>query len=137
MRRNVLIAFFAFLMCICVCVCVPVIKSESGNVVINEVELNPYGNDLHSDVYEWVELYNPTDKDIDLSGWTLSSTHGRTVTVILYGVIRAGGYHVYERGEQWLDNEDESVVLKDPYGIEIDRTPILSDDDNDARTWRR
>ena len=76
--RNVLIACFAFVM-LCVCVCAITTSKES--IVINEVELNPYGNDLHSDVYEWVELYNPTDDDIDLSGWTLSTTHGKTVTV--------------------------------------------------------
>jgi len=105
--------------------------------VINEVELDPYGNDLHSDVYEWVELYNPTDEDIDLSGWTLSTTHGKTVTVYLSGVIKSHGYYVHKRGKQWLDNEDESVVLKDSYGFEIDSTPKISDDDNDAYTWQR
>ena len=77
-----------------ICVCVPNITSKSGNIVINEVELNPYGNDLYSDVYEWVELYNPTDDDIDLSGWTLSTTHGKTVTVYLSGVIKSHGYYV-------------------------------------------
>jgi len=45
--RNVLIACFAFVMCICVCV--SIITSKSDSIVINEVELNPYGNDLHSD----------------------------------------------------------------------------------------
>ena len=133
--RNVLIACFAFVM-LCVCVCVSITTSKES-IVINEVELNPYGNDLHSDVYEWVELYNPTEDDIDLSGWTLSTTHGKTVTVYLSGVIKSHGYYVYKRGKQWLDNEDESVVLKDPYGFEIDRTPKLSDDDNDAYTWQR
>ena len=51
--RNVLIACFAFVMCICVCVSI-----ITSKIVINEVELNPYEDDLHSDVYEWVELYN-------------------------------------------------------------------------------
>jgi len=129
--RNVLIACFAFVMCICVCVSI-----ITSKIVINEVELNPYGDDLHSDVYEWVELYNPTDEDINLSGWTLSTTRGKTVTVYLSDVIKSHGYHVYKRGKQWLDDEDESVVLKDPYGAEIDRTPLLSDDNN-AYTWQR
>ena len=133
--RKIAIAFFAFVLCIA---CVLIIASKSiPKILINEVELNPCGNDLHSDVYEWVELYNPTDEDIDLSGWTLSTTHGKTVTVYLSGVIKSHGYYVYKRGKQWLDNEDESVVLKDPYGFEIDRTPLLSDDDNDAYTWQR
>jgi len=133
--RKIAIAFFAFVLCIA---CDLIIASKSiPKILINEVELNPYGNDLHSDVYEWVELYNPTDEDIDLSGWTLSTTHGKTVTVYLSGVIKSHGYYVYKRGKQWLDNENESVVLKDPYGFEIDRTPLLSDNDNDAYTWQR
>ena len=49
-------------------------------------------------------------------------------------MIKSHGYYVYKRGKQWLDNE--SVVLKDPYGSEIDRTPLLSDD-NDAYIWQR
>jgi len=133
--RKIAIAFFAFVLCIA---CVLIIASKSiPKILINEVELNPCGNDLHSDVYEWVELYNPTDDDIDLSGWTLSTTHGKTVTVYLSGVIKSHGYYVYRRGKQWLDNENESVVLKDPYGFEIDSTPLLSDNDNDAYTWQR
>jgi len=129
--RKVLIACFAFVMCICVCVS---IITSKESIVINEVELNPYGDDLHSDVYEWVELYNPTDEDINLSGWTLSTTRGKTVTVYLSDVIKSHGYYAYKQGKQWLDDEDESVVLKDPYGAEIDRTPLLSDDDNNAYT---
>ena len=61
--RIVLIACFAFVMCICVCVS---IITSKESIVIDEVELNPYGDDLHSDVYEWVELYNPIDEDINL-----------------------------------------------------------------------
>ena len=33
--------------------------SAQSNVVINEVELNPPGNDNYNDTREWVELYNP------------------------------------------------------------------------------
>ena len=47
--------------------------SLADHVVINEVEINPTGLDTASPI-EWVELYNPTDSEIDLGGWTISST---------------------------------------------------------------
>lgn len=114
-------------------------KSESGHIVINEFELNPPGNDNYLSVEEWVELYNPTSTDIDISGWTLSTTHGKTVTVYIPQgtVIKAHGYYVYSRGSQWLDNDDESIILRDSNGNEIDRTPVKSDNENDDRTWAR
>lgn len=109
------------------------------NVVINEVELNPSGNDNYKSVEEWIELFNPTADDVDISGWMLSTTHGRTVTITVPQgtTITANGYYVYGRGSQWLDNEDESILLQDSEGTEIDRTPKMSDDDNDARSWQR
>ena len=36
---------------------------------------------------------------------------------------------------QWLDNEDESIILKDSEGKEVDRTPVLSDTKDDNRCW--
>ena len=48
-------------------------QTISDNVVINEVDTNPFGDDSMT-VAEWVELYNPTDSDVDLSGWEIAST---------------------------------------------------------------
>lgn len=109
------------------------------HIVINEFESNPPGNDNYLSVMEWVELHNPTSNPVDISGWKLVTTHGETVTVTipLGTVIDAGGYYVYSRGQQWLDNEDESIILLDDQSREVDRTPILSDTDNDDWCWAR
>ena len=48
-------------------------QTLSDHVVINEVDTNPFGDDSES-ISEWVELYNPTDSDVDLSGWEIAST---------------------------------------------------------------
>jgi len=109
----------------------------ADHVVINEFELNPSGRDEGN---EWVELYNPTDSDIDIGGWTLSTTHGKTVTLsIPQGVvIDPYGYKVYGYSGQWLDNEDESIILRNAAGDEVDRTPLSLDDTaNDGRSWQR
>jgi len=110
--------------------------STTTNILINEVEQNPAGTD---EGYEWLELYNPTSNTVDIGDWTLSTTAGITVTfTIPSGTgIEAGGYRVYTYSSQWLDNEDESVILRDAIGNEVDRTPILSDTYNDGRSWQR
>ena len=110
-----------------------------NQVIINEFDLNPHGNDNYLDVFEWVELYNPTASSVYIGGWTLSPTQGTTVTVTipLDTIITANGYYVYERGTQWLDNTDESIILKNSSGAEIDRTSIKSDEDNNNYCWAR
>ncbi|MGB1770470.1 MAG: lamin tail domain-containing protein, partial [Nitrosopumilus sp.] len=45
----------------------------TDHVVINEVDTNPFGDDSLA-ISEWVELYNPTDSEIDLGGWEIAST---------------------------------------------------------------
>ena len=39
-------------------------NSISDNVVINEIDINPPGDDSVT-IAEWVELYNPTSSEID------------------------------------------------------------------------
>ena len=46
----------------------PAYGQTLDNVVINEVDINPPGDDFTS-ISEWVELYNPTDSDVDIGGW--------------------------------------------------------------------
>ena len=109
-------------------------KSDlSTHIVINEIEQNPYGIDEGN---EWVEIYNPTTSDVNLDGWKLSTTHGKTVTVRLHGTIPANGYFVYMHTEQWLDNVGESVTLRDLSLNEIDRTR-LSDKVNFLPSYMR
>ena len=107
-------------------------------IVINEVELNPPEDDRLKTTMEWVELYNPTSNDINLSGWTLSSTQYRGgKTFEISGTIKPKGYYVFEHS-RWLHNtKGESVILRDANDTEIDRTPLLKDDYNDDHTWQR
>jgi len=108
----------------------------AGNIVINEFDLNPAGKDAAN---EWVVLYNPTEVEVDISSWALETTHGETVTVkIPRGTIMPPkGYWTYIHSRQWLDNEDELIILKDAEGIEVDRTLMASDTDDDNRYWTR
>ena len=108
----------------------------AGNIVINEFDLNPAGKDAGN---EWVVLYNPTEVEVDISNWTLETTHGEKVTVrISQGtVISPKGYWTYIYEKQWLDNKDEMIILRDTKDVEVDKTLIASDTDDDNRYWTR
>ena len=47
-------------------------SSFASSCLINEVMVNPIESDSS---YEWIELYNPTNKTINLSGWKLSDNY--------------------------------------------------------------
>jgi hypothetical protein len=112
------------------------VSQAVDHVVINEFEANPYGPDEGN---EWVELYNPTLVAINLSGWRVSARHGEPVTAVIEGntIMQPLSYHVVTYASLWLDNKDEYIVLIDSLGNEVDRTPVLSDNGNDSRTWSR
>ncbi|MGI0089748.1 MAG: lamin tail domain-containing protein [Nitrosopumilaceae archaeon] len=106
------------------------------NVVINEFELNPPSYDSGN---EWVELFNPTNSQIDIGGWIIWTTHGEIskYTIPAGTLIDSGGFYVIRFPGQFLDNEQESVILFDSKGAEIDKSRTSRDAVNDARTWQR
>lgn len=106
------------------------------SVLVSEIEANPPGVDLGA---EWVELANAATYDVDLSGWTLETTHGTIERLILAdgASIPRGGRLVVALPGQFLDNEDESVLLLRPDGSEADRTEPRSDEEDDGRSWQR
>jgi len=112
-------------------------SSPTEHLVINEFDQNPYGWDYMGG--EWVELFNPAENDVDISGWKLSTTHEETVTVTIpEGTkIAAEEFWVYTHEMLWLDNEDESIILYDADGNEIDRTRTTKDTKDDNQCWAR
>lgn len=112
------------------------------NVVVNEFEANPAGEDSGK---EWVELYNPLSHSVDLDGWSVETTHGSTCSMALGGAIAPGGYAVFFFPETAIDNgqsgepfnDGDSLVLVDTSGQVVDTTPTLSDTANDGRTHQR
>jgi len=110
--------------------------SASSGVEIYAFDQNPAGSDKGN---EWVTLYNPTNESVDIGNWILQTTHDSVVTeTIPEGtMLNSGSYYIYSSPYQWLDNEDESIILKDSEGKEVDRTPVLSDTKDDNRCWVR
>jgi hypothetical protein len=77
-------------------------RANAGSVLINEIAW--MGTDISS-TDEWIELFNSTDADIDLSGWSLKSRDGQP-DIVLEGIIPAYGYFLLER------TDDNTVTQK-------------------------
>jgi hypothetical protein len=88
-----------------------------GGVILSEIYPHPAEGGK-----EFVELYNTTDKDIDLANWKLddipdSSTVSSSPIQTLTGIIPAKGFLVLEDGvalKIGLNNDQDSVILYDP-----------------------
>ncbi len=65
-------------------------------ILINEVAWAGTASGLPDD--QWIELHNPTDLPIDVSGWKLVSKSG-SLNVTLNATIPAGGFFLLERGD--------------------------------------
>jgi hypothetical protein len=113
--------------------------AAQGTVVINEVESNPAGDEsaFKTAITAWFELYNNDDKDVDISGWSIKNSVGRSITLPLGAVIRGLDYYVQDVKPGWLAQTGEILVLTDAGGAEVDRTAVLSDEENNEMAWTR
>jgi len=109
--------------------------SITNDIVINEVELNPRGIDAG---HEWIELYNPTYVDINMSDFQVH-TWFKPVTIRLPhdAVIKAGQTYVVKFVNQTLSNTAEILSLANATGSVMDMTPSLVDRSDDNSTWQR
>jgi hypothetical protein len=75
------------------------------SVIINEIA---WAGTKASPDDEWIELYNPGSKDIDLTNWKLQAADG-SPNIALSGTIQAGAYFLLER----TDDDTVENVLAD------------------------
>ena len=107
-----------------------VFGAQPKDVIINEIA---WSGTQTSASDEWIELYNTTGANIDLSGWTLKAVDG-TPDIALSGTISTNGYFLLERTADTtvsdlsadqiytgtLGNGGESLELRDNEGNLID-----------------
>ncbi|MBT8242259.1 MAG: hypothetical protein HKP34_00905 [Nitrosopumilus sp.] len=116
----------------------PAYAQTSDHVVINEVDINPPGDDSTS-ISEWVELYNPTDANVDIGGWEIASTTvlKKTMTISPGTIIKPGQFLTYSYQSVWFTDANESVELRDENNVVVDKTPGLTDIQNSFTSWQR
>jgi len=109
------------------------VHAATAGLQINEVYYDTAGTDSKE---EWIELYNPTDLDLDLSGYKLKSNELAPFTIVS-GIAKAKSYFVIAKNSIGfhtlydfdpsiagmtinLSNEGDYVVLLDAAGVELD-----------------
>ena len=135
----------------------PSIAQSSPNsdlIVINEVETNPQGPDAgygaggsginsktsdgSSGGMEYVELYNPTGKDVSIGGWSIvPSATWKEYVIPDDTVIPAKSFVIFSHVNYWFKDFGELVSLYDNAGNLIDETPLLVDKRDDGTSWQR
>ena len=136
MNHTPLLVIFAVLIAV---ISVPAYgELITDHVVINEVDTNPFGDDSLA-ISEWVELYNPTDTDVDLSGWEIASTTvlKKTFTIPDGTVISPEKHLTFTYAKVWFTDSSELIELRNSSGDVIDKTPLISDLENDFMSWQR
>jgi len=110
----------------------------ADHVVINEIDINPPGDDSKT-ISEWVEIFNPTNEEVDIGGWQIASTTilKKTFTIADGTIINPGQFRTYSYQSVWFTDLGERVELRDASGNVIDETPIMSDLHNDFTSWQR
>ncbi|PIY90149.1 MAG: hypothetical protein COY74_02985, partial [Nitrosopumilales archaeon CG_4_10_14_0_8_um_filter_34_8] len=133
--KNIIILFSILLLSGLV---VTASAQSTNHIVINEIDINPPGDDSKS-VLEWIELYNPTSSKIDISGWQIASTTAlkKTMTISPGTFIEPGKFLTFSYQSLWFADSNEIVELKDKNGMIVDKTPLLSDPKNDLTSWQR
>jgi len=113
-------------------------QTITDHVVINEVDTNPPGDDSES-IAEWVELYNPTDNDVDLSGWSIASTTilKKTLTIPEGTIISSGNFLIFVNEKVWFTDTAELIELRNRDGLLVDKTREVFDLENDFKSWQR
>ena len=132
MNKNLPVFAFGIILIACLAGNAHAQTELANNVVINEVEI---GEDMQND---WVELYNPTDKTVDIGGWIITSfvLGGPPFTIPLDTMLNPGEFIVYEQHGDWFLSDSSLLQLHDDE-ILVDYSTLIVDRDLDSQTWFR
>lgn len=99
---------------------IPYLDSQ---IFINELMPAPEGNDAEN---EWIELYNPNNRELDISNWKIKD-HAGTITTYLIPKntkILSNSYLVFYRRDTKiiLNNEEDGISLINSINKVVDAT---------------
>ncbi|MBI4437343.1 lamin tail domain-containing protein [Candidatus Uhrbacteria bacterium] len=95
--------------------------TPEGAVLISEFVVDPLENEQ-----EWIELVNRSTETIALSLWTLEDAVGKTTDLSLI-TLTPGSYAVVNAPLGKLNNDEDTIVLRDPTGAVIDTVSYGTD----------
>jgi hypothetical protein len=97
----------------------------SDTIIISEIFPNPLGKDNQEENYEWIELHNTSDKDVNLKGWQIDdilNKGSKSYIIEEDSIIKAGGYKTFSYADTkiMLNNSSDEVNILWPDGEVID-----------------
>ncbi len=105
-------------------------KLVSAEPLVGDVVINEFMANTSNAQDEWIELYNTTDKRIGLNGSYLEDGSGEKIQ--LYDFLEPGGHNkfltIYIKSG-YLNNDGDSIVLKNKNGVIIDKVAYGDFDD--------
>ncbi len=101
----------------------------SASVFINEIELNPKGTDSG---IEWIEIFNDNG-EVNLTGWYIQD---RDKNNLSFPSVIIHDFYVLDSLNN-LVNVNENISLFNDEGILQNQALLLTDEENDNRTWQR
>jgi len=97
----------------------------SDKIIISEIYPNSEGRDNRNGSYEWIELYNDSDRDVNLSGWMIDDIleKGSKAYLIENEIIKARSYKIFDAActKIALNNTGDKINLLWPDGMVVDK----------------
>lgn len=122
-----------------------IVEAEVANVVLNEfMTQNKTFTDNYGESSDWIELYNASDKEIDLSGYTITDSYSNPNkwTVPQNVKIGAGEYLIiwfdgldeYKdgniHGSFKLSDDDDGIMMTDTQGFTVFKVDMMPAQEN-------
>lgn len=95
------------------------LSTYPAGIIFSEILPSPEGPDAEN---EWIKIYNQNDFEVDLSGWQIKDTIGRTTTYTLNSKIKELSSLILSRPETkiTLNNDGDGLELINPNGEIVD-----------------
>ncbi len=105
------------------------ITSNERPCYLGEILISEFIADPSEDKNEWIELYNTTYRDISLENWTLED--GSETKTTLSGNILKNNFLIIEKPKGKLNNNGDTIILRDQNQVIIDQVTYGTWDDGD------
>ncbi|MCK4592075.1 lamin tail domain-containing protein [Candidatus Parcubacteria bacterium] len=112
----------------------------SDKIVVSEIYPNPFGRDNREGNYEWIELYNNSDKDVNLKGWQIDDILGKGSKAHIIKenkIIKARSFAVFENIQTkiMLNNSGDEINILWPDGEVVDNLRYEKADEGLSYNW--
>lgn len=99
---------------------------ETPESTLATIHISEFVVDPNEGESEWIELVNAGDEPTDLTGWTLEDATGKQTA--LEGMLAPGEYLFVTAPLGKLNNDTDSIFLKDAVGVLINSVEYGTDD---------